>query len=111
MKKLTITNKQGNKLLSFKADDVGVANYLRRAMYNTQGTYFTVCFTKKDGTERKLNGRTKATATLKGGNNTTAHIAKYVTVKEQGKDYRNINSETITELKACGLIFKVEKVA
>lgn len=65
---------------------------------------FSVSFTKKDGTTRQMTCRLGVKAPLKGGSNTVAHIPKYLTVFDMTKQaYRNINTETITEIKMQGL--------
>lgn len=66
------------------------------------GKFFTVTFTKKDGTERTLNCQH---GHFKGhdGVNTTAHIEKYLTVHTI-EGFKNVNCETIKQIKMGGKI-------
>lgn len=85
---------------------------LRAAMEDTQGKFFTVKFTKKNGEERTMNARLGVKAPLKGGSNTTEHLDQYVTVYEGSKrNYRNVNLDTIHELHASGTVIKFERSA
>lgn len=60
------------------------------------GRFFTVKFTKKDGTERVMTARLGVKKDLKGGVSTTAHIDNLVTVWDSRlKQYRNINLDTV----------------
>lgn len=65
--------------------------------------FFTVKFTKKDGTVRTLNGMLGVKKHLKGG------VKRYdksnlVTVYDlKAKGYRTVNLETLQEIKAHGL--------
>ena len=69
--------------------------------------FFGVTFVKVDGTERTLNGHVRKVKG-KDGHNTTAHFEKYVTIVLNKKDtngkeqWRNINCETITNLRMVG---------
>ena len=65
--------------------------------------FFTVKFVKKDGTIRDLNGRLGVKSKLRGGEDSTSHIDKYVNVYEKGADtfYRKVNMETIKQI-VCG---------
>jgi hypothetical protein len=65
--------------------------------------FFTVTFTKKDGSIRTMNCRKNVTKHLKGGVSTTAkydHLLTVYDVKTEG--YRNINLNNIIEVKANG---------
>ena len=74
-----------------------------------EGKVFGVTFTKKDGTQRSMNARLGVTAPLKGGENNVAHIPKYLTAYDMQKgNYRNINTETVTELRMGGMTYKIE---
>lgn len=67
---------------------------------------FTVVFTKKDGTERVMNCRKGVTKYLRGGESTTAHIDNLITVYDmKSKGYRNINTDTIKEVRANGQVY------
>lgn len=67
------------------------------AVEATNGKFFTVSFTKKDGSERILTGRLNVAKYTKGGVNPnpkigTTQIGVYDTRK---KAYRTINLETV----------------
>jgi hypothetical protein len=78
-----------------------------RSIINEIGSeFFTVTFTKKDGSIRTMNCRKNVTKHLKGGVSTTAkydHLLTVYDVKAEG--YRNINLNTIIEVKANGNVF------
>lgn len=85
------------------------------AMIKANGSkFFGVTFIKKDGTERTLNGHVRP---VKGhdGQNTVAHLDKYVTIVLNEKDengdeqWRNVNLETITHLHIGGRKLAVTK--
>jgi hypothetical protein len=64
----------------------------------SNGKIFTVTFTKKDGTERVLNGRLGVTKHLRGGTN-KLDADKFITVYDmQAKGYRAVNRDTITSV-------------
>jgi hypothetical protein len=74
---------------------------------------FSVTFTKADGTERTITGNY---GHVKGqdGDNTVAHIEKYVTVilpekDENGKQQRrNVNTETVKSLRINGVTIEIK---
>lgn len=75
-----------------------------------KGTIFSVVFTKKDGTERKLVGRLGVKCHRVGGENTVSHIPKYITVFDTQKEqYRNVNTETIKGAKIGGKVFVINQ--
>jgi len=66
---------------------------------NSKGKFFTVTFTKKDGTTRVMNCRLGVTKYLKGGES-TLNPNDYITVYDlQSKGYRAINRKTIIDVK------------
>jgi hypothetical protein len=66
---------------------------------STNGKMFSVTFTKKDGSIRKLNGRLGVKKYLKGGVNTTAHMSNYINVFDAHKrEYRKVNLDTVESL-------------
>ena len=70
------------------------------------GKIFSVIFTKKDGSERKMVCRLGVKRYLSGGENPVRHIPKYLTVYDiQAKGYRNINFETLKGAKGNGQEF------
>ena len=67
--------------------------------------FFTVEFTKKDGTLRKLNGKLGVTKHLKGGKKSYDDSKfNYITVYDMAnKGYRTVNLDKISLIKAQGL--------
>lgn len=79
-----------------------IENAIREAM--TSGKIFSVIFTKKDGSSRKMRARMGVTKhhVHEGRPSTTAHIPNYLTVFDLDKEaYRTVNVNTITDFK-CG---------
>lgn len=73
----------------------------------SEGRMVTVTFTKKDGTERVLNGRLGVTKHLRGGSRTT-DPAQYVSIYDTvNKGYRSVNKDTIKTLKMDGITLSV----
>jgi hypothetical protein len=68
---------------------------------DTKGKFFTVTFTKKDGTTRVMNARLGVKAYLKGGELPYDPDAKgLIPVYDvKTRDYRMVNLNTITNLK------------
>jgi hypothetical protein len=82
---------------------------------NTKGKFFTVTFTKKDGTTRIMNARLGVKAYLKGGElpyNPEAKglIPVWDPKAKSGSDsgYRMINVSTINNLKIGNNVYKVQ---
>ena len=73
----------------------------KQMIKDTKGKFFTVTFTKKDGTTRVMNARLGVKAYLKGGELPYDSEAKgLITVYDvKTGDYRMINVDTITKLK------------
>jgi hypothetical protein len=76
----------------------------------TKGKFFTVTFTKKDGTTRVMNARLGVKAYLKGGELPYDPEPKgLIPVYDMGKqEYRMINTNTITNIKIGNKEFKVQ---
>jgi len=72
---------------------------------------FSVVFTKKDGTVRKMVCRLGVTKYLKGGEMKYSPQNKNMLVvfDIHKKDYRMINFNTITELKAQGITYTIQR--
>lgn len=72
---------------------------------------FSVTFTKKDGTIRKMVCRLGVTKYLKGGEMKYSPQNKNMLVvfDIHKKDYRMINFNTITELKAQGITYTIQR--
>ena len=73
----------------------------QKLILDTNGSIFTVIFTKKDGTERKMNCRLGVTKHVKGiGLNYTPADYDLITVFDmQVKNYRMISLNTIKALQ------------
>lgn len=77
---------------------------------STNGRFFTVDFTKLDGTLRSMTCRLGVKSKLKGGVNKVEHKSNsYKVVYETTKgEYRTINLGTIFRISADGTYYKVE---
>jgi len=81
-----------------------MSNILQSLIENSNGTFVTVTFVKKNGEQRVLNGRMGVTAGLKGGKS-TIDPTKFITIYDvKAGGYRSINRETILEVKVGGVI-------
>lgn len=81
---------------------------LSTVLENTNGRFFTVEFTKKDGTVRKMNARLGVKKHLKGGDCTLNREQFIIVFDMQAKGYRAINRDTILTVSCDGvLMFKV----
>ena len=81
---------------------------LSTVLENTNGRFFTVEFTKKDGTVRKMNARLGVKKHLKGGACTLNREQFIIVFDMQAKGYRAINRDTILTVSCDGvLMFKV----
>ena len=90
---------------------------LQNLIRNTYGKIFNVCWIKKDGTERCANARVSVTKYLKGTGKPPSIKHSYITIylmwcmdgntfkAENG--YRNLNLDTITQIKLHGVTCKV----
>jgi hypothetical protein len=67
------------------------------------GTFFTVCFTKADGTERILNGRMGVRKHLRGGKSKACET-QVVVWDCKIKDYRSFHLHTAKWVKAHGMV-------
>ena len=68
----------------------------------SNGGFFTVTFTKKNGSSRVLNGRLGVKKHLRGGTlNYNPKAFDYIIVYDLvSKDYRTVNLNTVTELSS-----------
>lgn len=80
---------------------------LKEFLHKTKGKFFTVQFTKKDGTNRVLNGRLGVTKHLMGGEKKNHNPDHMVVFDVQNNGYRTINLETVHEIKVDGTKYKV----
>lgn len=83
------------------------ARQVKELLKSNTGKFFTVTFTKKNGEVRTLNCQQ---GHFKGhdGENTTAHIEKYLTVRTSEGEFKNINCETIKSVKMAGKTINFE---
>lgn len=84
---------------------------VRPLLERHRGKWFTVTFTKKDGTLRTLNGKIGA---VEGHDdlNTVSHLPQYVTVNLSQRDgdkpmWRNASIETMVSLSIAGETYSV----
>lgn len=83
---------------------------LSTVLENTNGRFFTVEFTKKDGTVRKMNARLGVTKHLKGGDCTLNREQFIIVFDVQAKGYRAINRDTILTVSCDGVLMFNTKV-
>lgn len=83
------------------------ARQVKELLLSNAGKFFTVTFVKKNGEVRTLNCQQ---GHFKGhdGENTTAHIEKYLTVRTSEGEFKNINTETIKSVKMAGKTISFE---
>ena len=80
--------------------------FINSILSATDGKFFTVVFTKKDGTVRTMNCRTGVKKHLKGGVS-TLDASKYLTVYDrQSEGYRAVNYSTIQSVTCQGVIVR-----
>jgi hypothetical protein len=78
----------------------------KKVIESTKGRTFTAVFTKANGERRTINCRLGVSKHSKGGISSTAHIPTLVTVFDmQKKQYRNINLNTIEEIRFGGQVY------
>lgn len=82
---------------------------LSEIIKNTKGKFFTVTFTKKDGTIRTLNGRLGVNKYLKGGKS-TLNPEQFITVYDmKNEGYRAVNVDTIQSVIVDGIEYTYAK--
>lgn len=74
---------------------------------SSTGTFFTVWFIKKDGTERKLTGRFGVVKHLHGGKSTLPPEKFYTVFDMSKQDYRAVSKDTVFRVKTGGEIYEV----
>ena len=78
---------------------------LDEVLLNSNGLFVTVTFTKKDCTDRVLNGRLGVKKHLKGGVS-TLDPSLYVTIYDVvNEGYRAVNRATIKTVKVGGITY------
>jgi len=87
------------------------AKTIRAAMQSANGGFFSVSFVKLNGENRTFpSARLGVKKFLKGGKNTTAHKPEYVSVYSmQDQSYKNVNLETVYQLKVNGLTINLSE--
>lgn len=83
------------------------ARAIKELLKANNGRFFTVTFLKKNGEVRTLNCKHGKVKGHEGSNN-VAHIEKYLTVTTPEGEFKNVNMETITEVKMGGKILRFE---
>lgn len=84
--------------------------HVEKILEGSHGRFITVVFTKKDNTERTMNGRFGVRKGVKGTQKTpTAKIDNPYKVMYDAKidDFRHINLETIKEVRMNSTIYRV----
>lgn len=88
-----------------------IAQALKSIIQGHKGQFMSVTFIKKDGSERTLNGQFGYKAGHD-GENTVAHIPKYITISENlggGRyQHRNVNTETIKRIAIGGKVIEIK---
>ena len=83
---------------------------IKQILNNSNGRFLTVTFTKKNGDERTITGRTGVTKGLVGGTRTT-DPKKYFLIHENNNGYRAVNYDTVSQIKIDGLVFDISRKA
>lgn len=81
------------------------ASEVKALLMSNKGKVFSVVFTKKDGSKRHIVAQQ---GYFKGhdGPNPTAHIPKYLTVKEfMTGDFKNIDCSSVQEIHMKGKVY------
>jgi hypothetical protein len=81
---------------------------LKELLQKTNGKFFTVIFTKKNGDDRQMNCRLGVTKHLKGGVNKNSNKNHLVVYDVHSKGYRTVNTETLKSIKLGGKVYKVD---
>jgi ABC-type antimicrobial peptide transport system ATPase subunit len=79
-----------------------LSSIISTAIANSNGRFFSVSFIKKDGSLRKLVGRTGVTKALKGGLCTVNRDQYIIAYDVNAKGYRSINVNSIVALACNG---------
>ena len=84
------------------------ARQVKEMLLSNAGKFFTVTFVKKNGEVRTLNCQQ---GHFKGhdGENTTAHIEKYLTVRTSEGEFKKINCEQVISIKMQGSRIEIKK--
>ena len=88
-----------------------ISQALKSIILANKGKFFSVDFVKADGTLRKIVGQV-GYKEGHDGENTVAHLPKYITVVENlggGKyQHRNVNTTTIKRLAVGGTVIEIK---
>lgn len=83
------------------------ARAIKELLKANHGRFFTVTFIKKNGEVRTLNCKHGKVKGHEGPNN-VSHIEKYLTVTTPEGEFKNINMETVKEVKMGGTVLRFE---
>ena len=83
---------------------------VEKVISDNKGKFFSCEFTKKDGSVRKIHGRTGVKKYLKGGvNKVQKQSNSLMTVWEKEvADYRSVNLNTMTKLTLQGVSYRIK---
>lgn len=83
---------------------------VEKVISDNKGKFFSCEFTKKDGSTRKMHGRTGVKKYLRGGvNKVQKQSNSLMTVWEKEvSDYRSVNLSTMTKLTLQGVSYKIK---
>lgn len=76
-------------------------NIIKEILESSNGKFVSVTFTKKDGSERVLTGRSGVKKYLSGGER-TSNPDEYFIIHENGGGYRNIAYDKVTKIVIAG---------
>lgn len=90
--------------MNAQVKDANRVNLVRSLLNESKGKIFSVQFTKKDGSLRRMVARTGVTRHLKGGERAYNPEEKGLTFvfDMQKKAYRSINLSTVTSIRING---------
>ena len=82
---------------------------VKEVIESQKGKFFTAIFEGKDKNSHNLNGRTGVHKFSKGGKNNAVGKVELLTAFNVKKmAYRNVNLPGVSEIRANGVVFKVE---
>lgn len=84
-------------------------NAIAQMILDASGNKFvSITFIKKNGAERKINGRFRCQVDTVGGINTTKHKENLITIRDvHARAYRNINVESIQRIAVAGKVYSI----
>ncbi len=93
-----------------KTENIANREIINTIVKNSNGTFFSVTFTKKNGTVRNMTCRTGVKKGLTGKGSTYGDEAKskYITLYDVvNKGYRAVNRDTISRIRVMGFVYTV----